>query len=214
MTWLVVLGNGSWQPEPGVKFKSGKHELPEQYVEAARAAIKRRYPLLLSEVEPQIIRDEDAVANGKPLMAAEVRFPRKRGVAMRLPDAPVVPGDPEPPPSADMMDEFPCDLCVESFPTPDSLLTHIEFDHTADDDGEHVAQGPEGDEAPGPVEQNDGVLGLGKAAAFATAEPEPIPWPEDEVDAPHIPMPDTEATPTVIHDVPVSQGAPPIDRTL
>lgn len=207
MTWLVVLGNGSWTTG-GVTYRAGKHEIDDDTVERARKAIKRRYPLLLSEVEPDIVRDEDAIKDNKPLVASEVRFPRKRGVAVKVEAAPVAPGAEPPPPSADMADEFPCDQCVESFPTPDSLLTHVEFEHAADG-GPDVAQGPEGDANESTVDIVSDADELGKAAAFATPDPEPIPWPEDDP-APHIPMPETGHEESVIHDV---QTAPPIDRT-
>ncbi len=213
MAWLVVLGNGSWSPAPGVKFKAGKHEVTDDdIIVQARAAMQKRYPLLLSEVEPEIIRDEDAVRDGKPLSADQVRYPRKRGVAVKVEEA-TVPGVEPPPPSANMADEFPCDLCPDSFPSPASLETHIEWEHMAD--GADVAQEPEGDVAgAAPATEDLGKLAsfvkppddLGKLASFVQPSGEPIPWPEDDGPA-HIPMPRTGGEETVILD-----GAPPVER--
>lgn len=206
MTWLVVLGNGSWKTG-GVTYRAGKHEIDDAVVALARKAIARRYPLLLSEVEPDIVRDEDAVKDNKPLTASEVRFPRTRGVSLKVEAAPVAPGVEPPPPSADMSDEFPCDQCIESFPTPDSLLTHVEFEHSADGGLDPVAEGPEDDATPVPADAD-----LGRAAAFAAPDPEPIPWPEETDAAPHIPMPETGHEESVLHEVPLD-SAPPIDRS-
>ncbi len=117
MPWLVVLGNGSWQAE-GTLYRAGKHLVPEEVADRARASGIRR--LVVLEEEPTL-----AQPTGGPLELEHVR----RGVqgvslAERQPEA-VEGGTP----GWERPAEYPCPSCPKSFPSSGALARHEEFNH-------------------------------------------------------------------------------------
>lgn len=117
MPWLVVLGKGSWGYNR-ITYRAGKHEVPEDVAEVARAKGKKN--LLVFEHEPEIVSNK----GDGPLTPDDILLGNPGGVRL--------PADPE-----DHVEEedntipyeYPCEHCTLSFPSAPALDRHHEFHH-------------------------------------------------------------------------------------
>ena len=115
MSWLVVLGRGTWVAA-GRDYPAGKHEVDEETAELARAAQIRT--LIVLDEEPALASTEP----GEPLTLKDVQQ-RAWGVALAQTSEPEV----EETPSAPR--DYVCALCSASFPSRGALTRHDEFHH-------------------------------------------------------------------------------------
>lgn len=120
MPWLVVLGEGSWSPLRGVRFKPGKHEVTEEIAAIVRTQARRN--LLVFDIEPEIV--SGAVAG--PLTADDIKLGRTS--SPRLPEQEM---------AAELEEEYdiplthPCHWCTSDtrFPSAAALARHQKVNH-------------------------------------------------------------------------------------
>lgn len=120
MPWLVVLGNGSWMPRPGMRFTAGVHEISDEVAIWARKSKLKM--LLVMDREPEIEPEHQ----GGPLTPDKLKNAH-RGVRLKV----------EPLPEAEEEEyevplEYPCLYCDSSFPSDPARDRHIELQHGAD----------------------------------------------------------------------------------
>lgn len=120
MPWLVVLGEGSWSPERGVRYKAGKHEITEEMATFAR--LQGRRNLMVFDIEPEIV--SGAVAG--PLTPEDIKLGRTTTVQLREPEM-----------AAELEEEYdiplthPCHWCTTDtrFPSAAALARHQKVNH-------------------------------------------------------------------------------------
>jgi hypothetical protein len=121
--WLVILGEGDWLPERGVRLSPGKHEVSDARALQARNSGIRRFIIL--DEEPEIV-DYDPQAGG-PLTPDHIRRGSASGVALKpeeITREDLLPVDDTPP------SNYHCLHCDFSARTQAALERHVEFNHT------------------------------------------------------------------------------------
>lgn len=121
MPWLVVLGQGSWSPKPGVRFRAGKHKISREVADSARAArAKGQKSLIVLDDEPEIVT---SLGTGM-LTAEDVRVGNSAGVRIPLPEA-----EAELEQEYEIPLEHPCHWCTKKYPSAAALKRHVDFHH-------------------------------------------------------------------------------------